>query len=1222
MAQSGTFLVNPQNYEIFFKREKGISYNKFEIPYLFLPARNIERYESDKFQFFIKENDQMVVNNVELELDTFYKLAVLQEPILIIPKIYYYLRPVTAIQMGVLYVTSQLFGIRDTNQIKMFLQSHPKFINNFQSYFELVYDFSKNARFTVRSEIVTDQFENDTYLSYIQYLAHSMKENTYIPKCLNQILFFDLDMIGQDFEIYKTDGMNKDIIDYFSGICPTPNFTSSFLGYCPLCDNFVHIPLFQHWKEKKNSIHFCEAKCSTVDNRFKCIQCGYIAANREDIFVHYNTFCTKNFLYCKICQGEGSSCKCTRTRTEHITSLQNILDKLSQSNNSAFHPDNLHYLNNFLENNRIKLLHSRSLADKNSPGRLEESRIQAPIIGVMSQNLEQCLDIKISGHGDPIDTEIKYRHFRPGSDNHNRDSGRERFPVVGGSPPLARGGYNATPSGQSQVGEDLFEGVKGSQRQHICFCGTQLTLNTIKCLRSHLQDHMLQFSCTRCSHMGYTLDDLLSHLKTHDYEEVPRTPCDTGVTAECWGEGMTTLVKEAVHQLIHHTPDEDAYIKWLGDLEDIQIDRRSSTVTGTRTRQTDTKEPKYKTKQLLEVKDDRSGWHKSSYEAVTSVERQQSQGRPQIDLDTWSMSDDDNYEIGAEQKKEGGKKYPCESEKCKKQGVIFDQKEQLEVHIQERHACTECNYANMYDSQLLAHILTHRNKDKEYQCSYCKAKFTSKIALNNHHQGQHSLECNICKERNFATQEILMLHKETCDRAAMEDSGVRDSDPVIQMANILWVSNPEQRDKISSLIATQIRNNERLLNPKKFLTKRGLYLELPSFSPTPGRAVPSHRLKNLPEFNPTLGRDKDNLRNHLQLTKVIASLRQLVSEFALDESTAVSIFLQTCSEEAINTLNALSVVDVTSMSLENILHTLRDVFYSIDIEDVYLKSSNIHRLANEDLRTYYIRMMNMVKLASYNLNPSQRLEWIDAQSRSQFLKHVPSEFAHNTREEEIKRGKRYTGPEIFTNYLEYVKATKKKNDLGIHNLREGSSRPQRNPRYRERSRDRCQTSSRIQEGRTNNIQRGNTFRGRGRQQHQRGYQRKTRGDSQQVGRFSGNRGGDSANGYEDNNRDGPNTYNNGGTRGNTRRGARRPTKGDALGPPSRLFTEAIRKSLNLAPEEIACYLCGKRNSHISRNCDLYPGIKVQEQKCQSCLRFYHPTNHCKSRLRGINNKEE
>ena len=90
MAQSGTFLVNPQNYEIFFKREKGISYNKFEIPYLFLPARNIERYESDKFQFFIKENDQMVVNNVELELDTCYKLAVLQEPILIIPKIYYY----------------------------------------------------------------------------------------------------------------------------------------------------------------------------------------------------------------------------------------------------------------------------------------------------------------------------------------------------------------------------------------------------------------------------------------------------------------------------------------------------------------------------------------------------------------------------------------------------------------------------------------------------------------------------------------------------------------------------------------------------------------------------------------------------------------------------------------------------------------------------------------------------------------------------------------------------------------------------------------------------------------------------------------------------------------------------------------------------------------------------------------------------------------------------
>ena len=156
-----------------------------------------------------------------------------------------------------------------------------------------------------------------------------------------------------------------------------------------------------------------------------------------------------------------------------------------------------------------------------------------------------------------------------------------------------------------------------------------------------------------------------------------------------------------------------------------------------------------------------------------------------------------------------------------------------------------------------------------------------------------------------------------------------------------------------------------------------------------------------------------------------------------------SIFLQTCSEEVINTLNALSIVDATSMSLEAILHTLRDVFYSIDIEEVYLKSANIHRLSNEDLRSYYIRMMNIVKLASYYLPHPQRADWIDAQSRSNFLKHAPSDFSHSTKEEEIKRGQRYSGPEIFTNFLEYTKATKKRNDQGIHNLKDGNYRGSR-----------------------------------------------------------------------------------------------------------------------------------------------------------------------------------
>ena len=1203
-----------RHYEKYFiDGEVSLFIGKQKIERLFIPISSNERYREEDFRLFLQADSMTTINTREIHILSAYKLVILQLPEIAIPKIFYFLRPILALQLGVKYIISQLFGIKENNQIKLFLEKNPYFIQNFQRYFDLLCQFYRNSKFCKYNSIINEEFETEVYMSFIQYLDSSIKEDKYIPNYLQELWDLDLTCIEEGYVQPISNPTNSDIFLYFQTKCPTPNLEASKLNFCPLCDSFVQENLYTHWSLNQNSLNYCEATCRTLDKGFKCAHCNFYTKNRTDIFLHFNTFCSKNFNYCHHCDLETSKCACGRLRVDLLHNLQSIYEKYSENQQSVLHPDNFSVISKTLEINKNDLMSSLLNKDLSDPGQLSVNVYATEIPLLVTKTIEERID-------------DFSRNISPGSkaapDGRGTSGTGDQMPGINGER-ITNLPAHPTPPSQLSSNPKMEKTLpRGQQQQkpllqHTCFCGVTLNSVSMETITSHLSEHSLPFTCSRCYYRGHTLGDLVSHIRTHVHEEVDKVPCTNIVAKECRTAGKTSAAESLTHDLIHHTDTRKAYQDWLGELAFVQIELQDNSQHGST----------FQTAGATSKKNDNRS-HKSQEQKVNTMSPFRNKGKVDMnrssyqqgnvrDLEDWSMSDDQgdlwNEPIGG-----GDKKFPCESAKCKARGIVFDQQEHLETHIQEKHACTECNFASMYDSELLAHILSHKTPGKEHQCGYCNATFTSKAALNKHFQGQHSLECNICKERNFNTQEALALHRETCDHATVGEISKKDSDPVIQLANILLLSNPAQKDKISSLIATQIRNNERLLNPKKFLTKRGLYLELPSFSPTPGRAVPSHRLKNLPEFAPTLGRDKDALRNHLQLTKVMSSLRALVAEFSLDENTAVSIFLQTCSEEVINTLNALSVVEVTAMSLEAILHTLRDVFYSIDIEEVYLKSSNIQRLSHEDLRSYYIRMMNIIKLASYYLPPPQRMDWIDANSRSNFLKHAPSDFVSTSKEEEIKRGQRYTGPEIFSNYLEYVKATKKKNELGIHNLKEGSNRHPKQTRPRDRLQDPPKTSEQTTRG-TNHLRRGGPNRGnRGRGRSNRGH---FRGNNRGTGESYPRRGGSTTSPGDHHpytsSHDNRNTQRT--ARPNNIRGA---TRGGFNGPSPKLFLDAIRKSLNLGPNDLACYLCGKRNDHISRNCDIYQGVQVQDKKCQECLRFFHPTNLCKSRFRGINNKEE
>ena len=1175
--------LDTSKYDTHFKNNPSkIQCERLKVPYLFLPpdTNTLKNYDKDQFSFTFIENGIHYVNRNELSIPNRYKLMALFHPELFVPKIFFFIKPVTSLQYAVVWIVRQLFGVKDTNQIIAFISQNNSFIDYFQNFFFLTCDFSKNSCFTLNIEGVDENFELDTYISFIEYLAQSILDDQYLPPVLAELLNLKEQSWSQGYQLIEPKD-NQDAFNFFKGGCNLPNTESVQLGYCVFCENFTTNNLYEHWKARKQDLDFCQNKFFILKGGFKCPQCNFETKNKIDLMKHFLTFCSRNPKFCFNCLCETTICTCTRAKIAMLQKLQLFYEKVHKNPDSFFYDKNLPQLSEFLDKRKYDTI-AAVWKDKSGIMHRDDKMPQKRSQLLVMVDLESRLNITIPP------PENRPESFTTQNTDRPRDTTNS---------------FN-------------------------CFCGMMIPAATMQLTRDHLRTHQLTFQCTRCSHIGNTIDDVLAHLRTHEHNTYDRSPCSYPVNNECLTGGATTAAKDIVHSLLYHTPTREEYKQWVTTLSNVQLitdnivhPEGGATVTQPATpptTETKTAIPKSTVKTHRNITAPSvSTPHAATKNMPPQTSKYQPNihlPRPGIDMDSWSLDGDETTwpHDPAE-----NKLYPCENERCKAQGITFETQEHLQAHIEDYHCCPECSFCHMNDSILLRHVLTHKTAEKNFHCSYCKASFTTKVALSKHITGIHNLQCNICNERNFPTQENLQLHRETCNRATMGELSSKDPDPVIQLANLVLAANPDQHDKISSLIATQIRNNERQLNPKKFLTKKGLYVELPSFSPTAGRPVPSHRLKNLPQFNPTLGRDRDNLRNHLQLSKVMTSLRQLCIEFSLDEATTVSIFLQTCSDDVISTLNALSPVDMTSLSLESILHTLRDVYYSIDIEAVFLSSSHVQRMTNEDLRSFYIRLMNLLKLASYHLSPSQRPDWIEDTARSQFLKHVPSDFAAMTREEEVKRGKRYGGQEVFANYLEYIKATRRKNDMGIHNLRE--ERPltpnQRQNTFRDSDR---QQDSRRGRGRTNNIRRGRgtsrgTFRGgnatpRG-QNRSRNMTTTGRNRDQQYQRST----------------DGPTRWYRGGrpgrNDGDSRRASDARSRLNVDGPTPRLAVDAIRKSLNLAPTDIVCYLCGRRD-HISRRCELYKGVRIQETKCENCLRFYHPTETCQSRIKAINNKEE
>ena len=172
--------IDDKIYDLSFsKTPRVIQYGRLSIPYIFLPSGRKVEYDRNDFNLVTYTQGKAHINRKEFDIGCKYKLISFFKPELAIPKIFYFFKPLTALQCSILYITKQLFGITDQDQIIAFICNNESYINNFQTLFTLLCDFYKNSKFTLETEGINDSFQKDVYRSFIEYLSQSIKQNQY-----------------------------------------------------------------------------------------------------------------------------------------------------------------------------------------------------------------------------------------------------------------------------------------------------------------------------------------------------------------------------------------------------------------------------------------------------------------------------------------------------------------------------------------------------------------------------------------------------------------------------------------------------------------------------------------------------------------------------------------------------------------------------------------------------------------------------------------------------------------------------------------------------------------------------------------------------------------------------------------------------------------------------------------------------------------------------------
>ena len=207
--------------------------------------------------------------------------------------------------------------------------------------------------------------------------------------------------------------------------------------------------------------------------------------------------------------------------------------------------------------------------------------------------------------------------------------------------------------------------------------------------------------------------------------------------------------------------------------------------------------------------------------------------------------------------------FPCENKKCKEKKVVFHNKEELDIHVKNCHACPKefCHFSSMFEDVLLQHILQHKTvNSEEYSCSFCGDLFVDLEQFNTHISAQHNLKCYVCKKTDFTSRTSLKKHTEQCTSASLqinESEKDRGNQPMFHLLE--WLSKTKlgasENNELQKIKAMAIKNQQLSATPELYLKKTKPFFIVPHFKENETqKTIPTTRLLGLSRY---MGRNMD-----------------------------------------------------------------------------------------------------------------------------------------------------------------------------------------------------------------------------------------------------------------------------------------------------------------------------------------------------------------------------
>ena len=692
-----------------------------------------------------KENKLKLFSDVQKYLCNSQKLLYLQNIEFNVSPILYWLRPETGLYIAVRDTISKLSGVEDHQVIESVLYQNMGIFDFFPNFLKIntnVFQFSLQ-----KGRNFPDNLAKSILSSLIEWL-HYQKFDDILSPVFHSVLMSQLFNFNFEYIDISQKGL-------FSRSTTKEYNCINFHFHCFVCDiNFAsNQDLTEHLKSHTG---------------FSCDTCEIEYENHADKVCHSLTFCRQpHDKTCSFCQKTSKDCTCVtyhkKTLTEIRAFLQNNVNSKAFSQN-YFSEIIQYFKDNSVDKSKFKAI--IAIDDQNEVAAIPDD-FWPKITVLDNEDWDQDQAVITIFNNDIPFIDIKNNITHYDSVLGYLESKLSLMPYFRSS--CIKKGCNFAADSEHYFTTHFFCPLSLNANQDELFNYMDFDEMCFH-LAEHVKDSWSQnnkkYCCKSCD---FTIEDkvflpiMINHAIQHKYQDfLPQ--CQQAKAYETCKDITFDTYSEFINHLIFFHFDVDLVFKNLIiNLLKFEVKEKlpSSSKFGT-PKLNIPKVPRSLVKQQSTIKDndndDDDNDDNNNDNDVNDDSDDTKQQQPQKNGDKKSeLPKRTNFAKLSTSHHDGKKIYLCKNE-GHPTPLQFKTKDSLDAHIMRMHQCwyANCNFFNMYDSIILAHVKQTHLCPKE-KCPLCKVPVTDQ----QQHNIQHHCQCQSCAEWFLGAAE-LQKHEPGC----------------------------------------------------------------------------------------------------------------------------------------------------------------------------------------------------------------------------------------------------------------------------------------------------------------------------------------------------------------------------------------------------------------------------------------------------------------------------